>query len=107
VKTHTIESIYKCFPNLDVASSLAFIVKSVNTSDIGAFMIASQEEEVLGILDLVAHEKQYGLKRMLSSINIIPQKKEVGAWREAAHLKHADKIGVLAMDVSHDLYWCF
>lgn len=49
----TVETIRKCFPQFDVVSALALIVKPVYTVDGGAFVISSKNEEVLGVLDLV------------------------------------------------------
>lgn len=54
--TYAIESIHKSLPNFNVASALALIVESIDTSDIRTFMVASKQKEVLGVLDLVAHE---------------------------------------------------
>jgi hypothetical protein len=71
VATYTIESIHKCLPNLDIAPPLAFIIKSIHSCDIRTFVIASQQEKVLGILDFVAHQKENRLQRMLSSIHVI------------------------------------
>jgi hypothetical protein len=36
-----VEHIDKSLPRLDVASPLAFVVKSVNSGDVGAFMVAT------------------------------------------------------------------
>jgi hypothetical protein len=40
---------------------------------------------------------------MLSSIHIITQEEEIGAGRESAHFEHSDKVGVLPMNITHDL----
>ena len=56
--TYTIESIDESLPYFDITSSLAFVIESINSSNIGAFVIASKEEEVLRVLDLVAHEEK-------------------------------------------------
>lgn len=52
-----VECVNEGFPSLDVRSPLALIVESVHTSDIGAFMVSSQEEEILWKLELVAKEQ--------------------------------------------------
>lgn len=49
----TIEAISEGLPKLDVVPALAFVVEAINTVDGGAFMVASKDEEVLGIFDLV------------------------------------------------------
>jgi hypothetical protein len=50
----TVEDIGECLPDLDVATSLAFVVESVDTGDVGTFVIASEDEEVLWVFELVA-----------------------------------------------------
>lgn len=67
-------------------------------------MVPSQEEEVLGILDFVAEEQQDRLKALLSSIDIVAQEEVVGGRGEPAHLKQSDEVGVLSMDVPHNLH---
>lgn len=45
-----------------------------------------------------------GLKTLLPSIDVVAHKEEVGARREAAHLKHANEVRVLAVNVADDLH---
>jgi len=58
----TIEAICEGFPQFNVISAFAFVIKSINPIDTGAFMVASQDEEVFGIFDLVRKEKADGLQ---------------------------------------------
>ena len=55
-----IEDIAKDAPESDRVSAFAFVVESVDAIDLSTLMIASQKEEVLGILDLVAEKKADG-----------------------------------------------
>lgn len=48
-----VEAICECFPQFDVIPALAFIIESVNAIDGCALVIASEDEEVLGILYFV------------------------------------------------------
>jgi hypothetical protein len=48
-----IEAVRKCLPKLDVVAALAFVIEAIDTVDRGALMVTSENEEVLGILDLV------------------------------------------------------
>jgi hypothetical protein len=48
-----VEAISKRLPQLDIVPSLALIVEAIDTVDGGAFVIATQDEEVFGIFDLV------------------------------------------------------
>ena len=52
-----VEDVGEDFPKSNGVSSFAFIVKSINSIDLSAFVISSQKEEVLWIFNLIA-EKQ-------------------------------------------------
>lgn len=67
-------------------------------------MITSQNEEILGIFDLVGKQKADGLERLFAAIHIVT-KKEVVCFRwEPAVFKEAQEIVVLAMNVAADLH---
>ena len=51
-----VETVGESFPELDVVPPLALIVKSIYAIDGSALMIASQDEEVLRIFDLVCQK---------------------------------------------------
>lgn len=51
-----VEAICKGLPQLDVISSLALVVETIDSVDRSAFMVATQDEEVLGIFDLVGEQ---------------------------------------------------
>jgi hypothetical protein len=48
-----VEAVRKCLPKLDVVAALAFVIEAIDTVDGGALMVASENEEVLRVLDLV------------------------------------------------------
>ncbi len=98
-----VEAIRKCFPQLDVIAALAFVIKAVNAVDGSALVVAAQDEEVLGVLDLVRQQQADGLERLLASVYVVPQKQVVRLWWEAAILEEAEEIIVLAVDVAADL----
>lgn len=52
-----VEAVGKSLPKLDVVPTLAFVVEAVNAVDGSALMVATQNEEVLGILDLVGQQQ--------------------------------------------------
>ena len=66
-------------------------------------MVATQDEEVFGVFDLVSQEQADGLEGLFASIYIIAQEEIVRFGREAAILKQAQKIIVLAVDVATNL----
>lgn len=51
-----IEAIDKCLPDFDVAPSLAFVIESVDSSDVGTLMVSSEQEEVFGEFELIAQQ---------------------------------------------------
>jgi hypothetical protein len=48
-----VEAVRESLPQLDVIPSLAFIVEPINAVDGSAFVVAAQDEEIFGVLDLV------------------------------------------------------
>ena len=57
-----VEAIGKRLPELDVVPALALVVEAVDAVDRGALVVASQDEEILGVLDLVGQEQADGLE---------------------------------------------
>ena len=66
-----VETIGKSLPQLDVVPSFAFVVEAVDSVDGGAFVVSSQDEEVLGILDLVCQQQADSLERLLASVDVV------------------------------------
>jgi hypothetical protein len=66
-------------------------------------VVAAQDEEVFGILDLVGQEQADGLKRLLASIYVVTEEEVIRFGREAAVLKQAQEVIVLAVDVAANL----
>jgi len=52
---------------------LTFIVESIDPIDAGALMVASQEEKVLWVFDLVGQKKAYGFQRLLAYSGELPE----------------------------------
>ncbi len=63
-------------------------------------MVPAQQEEVLGVLDLVGQQQADGLQRLLPSVHIIAQEQIVSLRREAAVLEEPQQVRVLAVDVA-------
>ena len=98
-----VETIGESFPELDVVPALAFIVEAVNAVDRGAFMVASEDEEVFGVLDLVCKQEADGLERLLATVDVVTKEEVVGFRREPAVLEEAQQIVVLPVDIAADL----
>ena len=57
-----IEAISKSLPKLDIVSSLALIVKSINTIDRCALVVTTEDKEILWVFDFVREEQADRLK---------------------------------------------
>jgi len=84
-----VEAVRKSLPKLDVIASLALIVETVDAVDGGALVVAPQDEEVLGVLDLVGEEKADGLKGLLAAVDVVAEEEVVSLRGESAILEQA------------------
>ena len=50
-------------------------------------MVSAEDEEVLGVLDLVAEEEEDDLQTLLSSVHVVAEEEVVGFWGEPAVLE--------------------
>ena len=50
-------------------------------------MVAAQDEEVLGVLDLVGQEKADGLEGLLATVDVVTEEEVVGLRRESTVLE--------------------
>lgn len=66
-------------------------------------MVASQNEEVLWILDLVCEQQADGLERLFASVYIIAKEEVICFWWKAAIFEETQQIVVLAVNVTADL----
>lgn len=99
----TVEAIRESLPKLDVVSTLALIVETVNAVDGSTLVVSSEDEEVLGVFDLVRQKKANGFERLLASIYIVAEEEIVGLGGETAILEQTQQIVVLAMNIATDL----
>jgi hypothetical protein len=57
-----VEAIRKSLPQLDVVSSLALIIETIDSVDGRTLVVSSQDEEILWVFDLVCQQEADGLK---------------------------------------------
>jgi hypothetical protein len=96
----TVEALGEGLPQLDAKSSFALVVKAVYSVDRGRLVIASQQEEVLGVFDFIGQQQTDGLETLLASVNIIPQEQVVRVGWVLAILEQSQQVVVLAMHVA-------
>lgn len=56
-----VEAVGEGLPELDVVPTLALIVEAIDTVDGRALVIATEDEEIFGVLDLVGEQEADGL----------------------------------------------
>ena len=72
-----IKAVCEDLPQLDAMAALTLVVEAVDAIDGGALVIASKQEEVLWILDLICKQEAHSLQRLLSTIDIVTQEQVV------------------------------
>ena len=95
-----VEALGEHLPELDVVPPFAFIVEAVDAVDGRTLVVAAQQEEVLGVLDLVGEQKADGLDVVLAAVDVVAEEKVVGVRRELAVLEETQEVVVLAVDVA-------
>ena len=98
-----VETIGESFPQFDVVPSFAFIVEPIYAINRSAFMVAPQNEEIFGILDLICQEQADRLQRLFSSVNVITEEKVVCFGWEPSVFEQTEQIVILAVNISTDL----
>ena len=72
-----IEALNELLPQFQSISSFALVVESINSVDGAAFVIASQKEEILWILDFVRKHETNDFEILLAAIDIVTQKQVI------------------------------
>lgn len=98
-----VEAIREGLPQLNVVPPLALIVETIDTVDGRTLVVTTENEEVLGVFDLVSQKEADGLKRLLATVDVVTQEQVVGLGREATVFEKTQKIVVLAVDITADL----
>ncbi|KAF7629008.1 hypothetical protein AFLA_004349 [Aspergillus flavus NRRL3357] len=68
------------------------VEEPVYTGNVGTFMIASQKEEVLGILELIAQQKENCLQALLAPIHVVTQKEVIRRRGKSTHFEQSDQL---------------
>jgi len=74
---HAVEAVRESPPEADVMTALAFIKEAVETVDAGALVIATEQKEILGVLDLVGEQETDRLERLLAAVDVVSEKEVV------------------------------
>lgn len=71
-------------PEANAIAALALVVETVDPIDRSAFVVSSEDEEVIGKFDFVAEEKTDCLHALLPSVHVVAEEEVVGVRREPA-----------------------
>jgi hypothetical protein len=63
-------------------------------------VVAAEEEEVLGVLDLVGEHEADGLDALLAAVDVVAEEEVVGLAREARVLEELDEVRKLTVDIA-------
>jgi len=67
----TVEALSENFPEFYRIPSLALVVEAVDAVDGGALVVASEEEEVLRVLNFVSEEEADGLQTLFAAVDVV------------------------------------
>jgi len=98
-----VEAVGESLPELNVVTAFAFVVETIDTICACTLVISAEDEEVLGVLDLVREQETDHLERLFASVNIVPKEQVVGLRRESTVLEEAKQVIILTVDITTDL----
>ena len=96
-----VEAVGEGLPQLDVVAALALVIETVDAVDGRALVVASQQEEVLGVLDLVSEQQAHGLEGLLAAVYVVTQEEVVGVGWESTVLEKSQQVVVLAVHITY------
>lgn len=79
---------------------LTFVIEPIYTIDASTFVIATQQEKILRIFDLVGKKQANCLQRLFASVNIIAKEQVVGFGWKSTILEQTKQVGILTVYVS-------
>ena len=101
-----VEDVREGLPELDGMPALALVVKAVDPVDRGALVVPPEDEEVLGVLDLVGQDQAGALEALLAPVDVVTQKQVVRVRGKATVLEDPEHVVVLPVGVPDDLEGC-
>ena len=68
---HAVECVREGLPDSDVVAPLALVIEAVDAVDRRALMVPTQDEEILGVLDLEGKDQANSLQGLLAAVHIV------------------------------------
>ena len=100
-----VEAVDELLPKLERVAPLALVVEAVDAVDGPALVVATQQEEVLGILDLVSQQQADDLEVLLAAVHVVAEEEVVRLGREPTDLEDSQKVDEFSVDVTRDDEW--
>ena len=82
---------------------LALVVEAVDLVHVLALVVAPQQEEVVGVLQLEGEQQADRLDGLLAPVDVVPQEQVVALRRGPADVEQVAQVAELAVDVAHYL----
>lgn len=95
-----VKTICEHFPQSNIVSPLALIIKTIYPVDGSTFMVTPKEEEVLWVPNLICKQQTYTFYALLTTINIVPKEQVICLWWVPTIFKKPKKISILTMNIS-------
>jgi hypothetical protein len=95
-----VEAVGEELPEADAEPALALVVEPVDSVDRRALVVASQQEEVVRVLDLVCQQEADRLDALLPAVHVVAEEQVVRRRRQPAELEQPEQVGELAVDVA-------
>ena len=97
-----VEAVDELLPQLERVAPLTLVVEAVDAVDGPALVVATQQEEVLGILDLVSQQQADDLEVLLAAVHVVAEEKVVRLGRESADFEDSQQVDEFSVDVTRD-----
>jgi len=101
----TVEHVTEDTPKSNRVSAFALVIEAVYTVDLGTLVIATEQKEVLRVLNFVAEEKADGLDGLSSTVDVISKEEVVSFGWETAVFKNSQQVIILPMHITTNLDW--
>jgi len=100
---HPVEHVVELLPQFDVLAPFALVEEALLLVDAGRLVITAQQEEGLGLDDLVDEEQRDDLDRLHPAVHLVTQKKEIAVRRFLEDREYVIEVLELPVDVSQDV----
>ena len=103
----TVEAVCERLPKLDTKASLTLVIEAVNAVNRRAFMVTTENKEILWVFDLVRQQEADRFQTLFTAVDVITEEDVIRLWWEASVLEQSQEIVILPMDIAADLNWSF